>query len=265
MRPLRALTVQIWGANIIDAASMHAPNDMIEPVYLLFLGGSRQCSSSPSIAPYSLNGLLRYLGSFRMIPQSESDCIFPEDTNMKLKSIALLLSAALISASSYASTNVNASSALVDLGSFSAGQYSITATGVVDLVGSGNTFQMNPDGTPNSTVTAPNYSYFNPNGSYTADNNYGPAGANAKIGALVGTFSSNPTQPSDWFLIGYSKVVTLSSTGHIYAQVNDTYPSNNTGSFSVTVTAVPEPETYVMLLVGLGLMGGIARRRSKAM
>lgn len=29
------------------------------------------------------------------------------------------------------------------------------------------------------------------------------------------------------------------------------------------VTAVPEPETYAMLLAGLGLMGGIARRRNK--
>lgn len=29
------------------------------------------------------------------------------------------------------------------------------------------------------------------------------------------------------------------------------------------VTAVPEPETYAMLLVGLGLIGTVARRRSK--
>ena len=29
------------------------------------------------------------------------------------------------------------------------------------------------------------------------------------------------------------------------------------------VTAVPEPETYAMLLAGLGVMGAIARRRSK--
>ena len=31
---------------------------------------------------------------------------------------------------------------------------------------------------------------------------------------------------------------------------------------TITVTAVPEPETYAMLLAGLGLMGGIARRRN---
>lgn len=30
---------------------------------------------------------------------------------------------------------------------------------------------------------------------------------------------------------------------------------------NVTVTAVPEPETYAMMLAGLGLMGSIARRR----
>jgi hypothetical protein len=30
---------------------------------------------------------------------------------------------------------------------------------------------------------------------------------------------------------------------------------------SYTVTAVPEPETYALLLAGLGLMGGIARRK----
>ena len=36
------------------------------------------------------------------------------------------------------------------------------------------------------------------------------------------------------------------------------------GVASASVTAVPEPETYAMLLTGLGLMGTIARRRNKA-
>ncbi|MDR0701980.1 MAG: FxDxF family PEP-CTERM protein [Azoarcus sp.] len=33
---------------------------------------------------------------------------------------------------------------------------------------------------------------------------------------------------------------------------------------SSSVTAVPEPETYAMLLAGLGLVGAVARRRMKA-
>ncbi|MBK7006138.1 MAG: FxDxF family PEP-CTERM protein [Burkholderiales bacterium] len=31
-----------------------------------------------------------------------------------------------------------------------------------------------------------------------------------------------------------------------------------------SVTSVPEPETYAMLLAGLGVMGAIARRRKAA-
>ena len=32
---------------------------------------------------------------------------------------------------------------------------------------------------------------------------------------------------------------------------------------SISVTAVPEPETFAMMLAGLGLMGSIARRRNR--
>jgi hypothetical protein len=37
---------------------------------------------------------------------------------------------------------------------------------------------------------------------------------------------------------------------------------NNNWATSMTVTPVPEPKNYAMLLAGLGLMGFIARRRS---
>ena len=33
------------------------------------------------------------------------------------------------------------------------------------------------------------------------------------------------------------------------------------GSITVPVPAIPEPETYAMLLAGLGLVGALARRR----
>ena len=35
-------------------------------------------------------------------------------------------------------------------------------------------------------------------------------------------------------------------------------------SYDVLTTAVPEPESYALFLAGLGIMGAIARRRSKA-
>ena len=44
-------------------------------------------------------------------------------------------------------------------------------------------------------------------------------------------------------------------------------PGANNGPTSFTLTqvpSIPEPETYAMLLAGLGLMGSIVRRRNKS-
>ena len=150
---------------------------------------------------------------------------------------------------------------LTDLGFFNAGSYVITGSGVVDLVGGNGSFMMNPDGTLNQPVTYPNYDYFNPDGSFTADGNYGAAGTNAMIGALIGTLSVTPATYDDWFLIGYETLVTLDVDGHIWASVNDTYHQNNTGSFEATVAPVPEPAT--VLLLGSGLAGLAFYRRKK--
>lgn len=177
--------------------------------------------------------------------------------------VALLAFAA---GSASAATNVaptNPAFGPYDLGSFAAGTYVITATGIVDLTGDGR-FRIRPDGIPETTVTASGYSYFNPSGSYIADGNYGPGGANAKIGALMGTLSPAPSGPADWFQIGYSTPVTMVATGHIYAAVNDTYYPNDTGAFRVEVTPVPEPAEYAMVLAGLGVLGAFRRRRATA-
>jgi hypothetical protein len=157
---------------------------------------------------------------------------------------------------------------LTDLGVFDAGTYSLIGTGLVDLCGGGS-FVMRPDGVPNTSVTCGNYgATFNPDGSYVANGAFGPSGSNAKIGALIGTLNPNaytglnPTgaQASDWFLIGYSAVVTLSSAGHIYASVNDLVYPNNTGSFQVTVSAIPEPAGWAFMAAGLAALGAIGRR-----
>lgn len=147
---------------------------------------------------------------------------------------------------------------IIDLGEYQAGNYLLSGSGLIDLaVGMNVIFK--PDGLPFSSPSK------YPDGTYAGDYGvYGPAGLNGKIGSLIGSFSANPLTSNDWFQIGYSKYLTLDSTQHIYAAVNETFYTNNSGAFEVTVmAAVPEPQTYAMLLAGIGLLGWTARRKRK--
>lgn len=123
-------------------------------------------------------------------------------------------------------------------------------------------------------------------GSFAALNNYGGAGEITKAGG--GTFSFE----SLWLKSWYNNVATGTISGWLNgAQVGSVSGVRNTswtqftGNFasidklridfgnyflmddislnSANVSPVPEPETYAMLLVGLGLMGGMARRRKQ--
>ena len=81
----------------------------------------------------------------------------------------------------------------------------------------------------------------------------------APYGALVGAWD---TTPSSYFLIGTNFAgVATASTSNLKLYYFDENFSDNTGSILVNVTAVPEPETYAMLLAGLGLIGFMSRRR----
>lgn len=55
------------------------------------------------------------------------------------------------------------------------------------------------------------------------------------------------------------------AAGSYYVQVTGSVMSNAAGRYSanVALAPVPEPETYGMMLGGLGLLGFLARRRSK--
>ena len=174
--------------------------------------------------------------------------------------LCLAASCGFAGATAVSSGGSGSTGTLTDLGLFAAGTYTLTGSGYVDLVGD-NSFLINADGSLHAPVTTPGYDYFNPNGSYTADGNFGAAGANAKIGALIGSFSASPATASDWFLIGNSDTITLGSAGHIYASVNDTFHDNDVGSFTVSATVVPEPTAVALMLAGLGLVGAAARRR----
>jgi hypothetical protein len=179
--------------------------------------------------------------------------------------LALVSVAPAAHASTFVAGN---NSGTTDLGSFAAGSYLISATGVVDLVGTpGSGFDLNADGVPTSPVTFSGYLDFNPSGKTTADGNPGPGGTGINIGALMGSLISvSPlgdfhAPQSNYFLLGQSSHLSLASQGHIYAQVNDTYYSNNGGGFNVSVAAVPEPATWGLMIVGFGGLGAVLRRR----
>lgn len=93
----------------------------------------------------------------------------------------------------------------------------------------------------------------------TSFGNWSQGGLTAPYGALVGEWGNSVGQ---YFLIGtqYSGVAVDSQLKLFYFDSNRL---DNKGSVLVnlSVAAVPEPETYVLMLVGLSLVGFSARRR----
>lgn len=87
---------------------------------------------------------------------------------------------------------------------------------------------------------------------------HGQGGLSAAYGSLVGQIGNG-----SFFKIGTSYSGTATAAGILNLYYFDSINSDNTGSISAHVTAVPEPETYAMLLAGLGLFGGIYRRRKQ--
>lgn len=71
---------------------------------------------------------------------------------------------------------------------------------------------------------------------------------------------SNQTGMSDWWELPEA---TALSAGNYYLSVTGQVLGSAGGSYAgdIVMVPVPEPETYAMLLGGLGLIGAVARRR----
>ena len=82
---------------------------------------------------------------------------------------------------------------------------------------------------------------------------------NLKTGAVQAMDSNNTT------VLAASTMITNAQTGSGSTQYSfNIYKNPTRQDFLVTVSAVPEPETYALLLAGLGLMGTVVRRRSQS-
>jgi hypothetical protein len=90
----------------------------------------------------------------------------------------------------------------------------------------------------------------------------GDNGLNFSFGALTGSLLTDvagAASGNDWRL--YTGLVELTGPTDLIFSAAGTSNSYGASLDYVSVTAVPEAETYAMMLAGLGLMGTIVRRR----
>ena len=57
---------------------------------------------------------------------------------------------------------------------------------------------------------------------------------------------------------------TAAATGTLKLFYWDSNAGDNSQFISATVTAVPKPETYALMMAGIGMVGWVSKRRKKA-
>jgi probable HAF family extracellular repeat protein len=83
---------------------------------------------------------------------------------------------------------------------------------------------------------------------------------NGSTATDLNTFLDASAVSAGWYLQGATDI---NDNGWIVGSVSNTFTGVN-HAFLLSVSAVPEPETYSMLLAGLGLMAFMSRRRKQA-
>ncbi|WP_317205306.1 FxDxF family PEP-CTERM protein [Janthinobacterium sp.] len=86
----------------------------------------------------------------------------------------------------------------------------------------------------------------------------------ASMQQLMSIDGSNQTASTSHPLDSWSLTGLGLSAGSYFLKVEGNVIGNGGGTYGgdLTVSAVPEPETYAMLLAGLGLLGFAARRKA---
>ena len=86
--------------------------------------------------------------------------------------------------------------------------------------------------------------------------------------SVLGSFSTRQLSDQNFnfaFLAQTNDILTLSASQGVHMNASGPIEASLSGMLNgqFTVTAVPEPEQYAMLLAGLGLLGVAARRRAR--
>ncbi|WP_348698165.1 PEP-CTERM sorting domain-containing protein [Duganella fentianensis] len=206
--------------------------------------------------------------------------------------------AAFIAVTAFTSAHAASINGLVNTGVGASGtadsNYSLSNKGVVStpVITVNNVWPISPwlANTADSkwiTPTSNQAQSFDPssNGTYTYTLNFNLAGYDATSAALAGRFAAdnsavvllNGTQiGSAGGFTSWSNFSTTAGNGFVagdnkleFVVTNFAGSSGNPTGLRVeftssNVAAVPEPETYAMLLAGLGMVGALARRRKQA-
>ena len=164
---------------------------------------------------------------------------------------------------------VNTSQSKPMIGSAAAPQLDLTFTATSSAAGGGNVFLYTSD------------TDFVSSGSFLlALGGTNSGGSGSVTGRAWGGSSNTVLQFSGANLIGTSGAQSGSSYSNsvsgnfssavnpysltIGAAINRTTAGTSTGDLNLQVSAIPEPETYALMLAGLAMLGGVAKRRKLA-